>query len=154
MIPFFLLNSYFVLFRLNFSAPNLRSSSTPPHQAGVSTPPCSPRDAQATMCPGSRTIVRFQLLRSRLTRASVTPANARYARFHWLWPSVELLHEERNTDCFLAACTPSPSFLHGRRLEQFPCRYESNGKENPRAFRIRSKPRRRGEPCRVQRCRR
>src|SRR5438552_260781 len=86
------------------------------------------------------------------------PALARKMRatlaFIWLWPPVELLHEERNTDCFLAACTPSPSFLHGRRLEEFPCRCESNGKENPRAFRIRSKPRRGGEPRCVQRCRR
>src|SRR5438876_11742789 len=106
------------------------------------------------MCPVSRSIVRFQLLRSRLTRASVTPANALYARFYLALAPVELLHEERNTDCFLAACTPSPSFLHGRRLEEFPCRYESNGKENPRAFRIRSKPRRGGEPHCVQRCRR
>src|SRR5205814_4609526 len=74
--------------------------------------------------------------------------------FIWLWPPVELLHEERNTDCFFAACTPSPSFLHGRRLEEFPRRCESNGKENQRAFRIRSKPRRGGEPRCVQRCRR
>jgi len=32
--------------------------------------------------PGSRSIVRFYLLRSPLTNASVTPASARYARFH------------------------------------------------------------------------
>ena len=33
--------------------------------------------------PGSRSIIRFQLLRSFLTSASVTPASARYARFHY-----------------------------------------------------------------------
>src|SRR5436190_12369063 len=104
--------------------------------------------------PGIAQHCSFSLLPSCLTSVSLTPASARYARFHWLWPPVELLHEERNTDCFLAACTPSPSFLHGRRLEEFPCRYESNGNENARAFRIRSKPRRGGEPRRVQRCRR
>src|SRR6266542_1003205 len=98
------------------------------------------------MSPGSRSIVRFQLLRSCLTSASATLA------FIWLWPPVELLHEERSTDRFLAAFTPS--FLHGRRLEEFPCRYESNGKENQRAFRIRSKSRRWSEPRCVQRCRR
>jgi hypothetical protein len=34
------------------------------------------------MSPGSRSIVRFQLLRSCLTSESVTPASARYTRFH------------------------------------------------------------------------
>src|SRR5438067_2502874 len=82
--------------------------------------------------------------------------HARVARatlaFIWPWPPVELLREEGTTDCFLAAF--APSFLYGRRLEEFPRRCEANGRENQGAFRIRSKSRRGSEPRCVQRCRR
>src|SRR5215831_335206 len=70
-------------------------------------------------------------------------ASKKSARFIWLWPPVELLHEEGIIDRFVGAF--ASSFLSRRRLEEFPRRCEANGRENQRAFTIRSKSRRRIE---------